>query len=219
VYISSRNAAACEATAVELASDGECVAIPADLSTREGSHLLAQSFGGRESRLDILVNNAGATWGAPLEDFPDAAWDRVLNLNLKGVFQTTQLLLPFLKAAASAGEPSRVINIGSCDGIKVPIFDNYAYSASKAGVHHLTRHLAVALAPSITVNAIAPGPFETKMMATTLRDRRDQVVEATLLGRIGEPDDIAGAVIFLASRAGANITGVVLPVDGGVSAR
>jgi NAD(P)-dependent dehydrogenase (short-subunit alcohol dehydrogenase family) len=218
VYVASRSAEACEATAAELSETGECFAIAADLSSSEGCHHLAEVFSSREGPLHILVNNAGATWGAPLADFPDAAWDRVLNLNLKGVFQITQQLLPALSAGGSTDIPARVINIGSCDGLKVPIFENYAYSASKAAVHHLTRHLAVALAPTITVNAIAPGPFETRMMAATLRDRRAEVVDATLLKRIGAPDDIGGAVIFLASRAASYVTGAVLPVDGGVSA-
>ncbi len=165
----------------------------------------------------MLVNNAGATWGAPLEAFDDAAWDRVLALNVKGVFHLTRFLLPLLRAAGTAEEPARVVNIGSIDGIHVPVLETYSYSASKAAVHQLTRHLARRLAPEITVNAIAPGPFESKMMAATLDAFGDQIAAAAPLKRIGRPDDMAGAVIYLASRAGAYLTGAVIPVDGGIA--
>jgi NAD(P)-dependent dehydrogenase (short-subunit alcohol dehydrogenase family) len=171
----------------------------------------------RVDKLDILVNNAGATWGAPLADYDEAAFERVLGLNVKGVFHVTKFLLPLLEKAGSQEEPARVINIGSIDGIQVPVMETYAYSASKAAVHQLTRHLAKRLAPAITVNAIAPGPFESKMMAATLEAFGDQITASAPLRRIGRPDDVAGAAIFLASRAGAYVTGAILPVDGGIA--
>jgi NAD(P)-dependent dehydrogenase (short-subunit alcohol dehydrogenase family) len=171
----------------------------------------------RADRLDVLVNNAGNTWGAPLEEFGDAAWDRVLSLNVKGVFHTTKFLLPLLRAAAAEDDPARVINIGSIDGIHVPVLETYSYSASKAAVHQLTRHLAKKLAPQVTVNAIAPGPFPSKMMAATLDAFGEQIAAAAPMKRIGRPDDMAGAAIYLASRAGAYLTGVILPVDGGIA--
>ncbi|MHB8682618.1 MAG: SDR family oxidoreductase, partial [Acidimicrobiales bacterium] len=157
------------------------------------------------------------TWGAPLEEFGDAAWDRVLSLNVKGVFHTTKFVLPLLQAAGTRDEPARVINIGSIDGIQVPILETYSYSASKAAVHQLTRHLARKLAPTVTVNAIAPGPFESKMMAATLDAFGEQIASSAPLKRIGRPDDMAGAAIFLASRAAAYMTGAVVPVDGGIA--
>ena len=163
------------------------------------------------------MNNAGATWGTPLEEFDEAAFERVLALNVKGVFHLTKFLLPLLRAAGTQEEPSRVINIGSIDGIAVPALETYSYSASKAAVHQLTRHLAKRLAPTVTVNAIAPGPFESKMMAATLEAFGEQIAASAPLKRIGRPDDMAGASIFLASRAGAYLTGAVIPVDGGIA--
>ncbi len=171
----------------------------------------------RVDSLDILVNNAGATWGAPLAEFDEAAWERVLSLNVKGVFHTTKFCLPLLRAAGTVEEPARVINIGSIDGIQVPTLETYSYSASKAAVHQLTRHLAKRLAPVITVNAIAPGPFESKMMAATLDAFGEQIAASAPLKRIGRPDDMAGTAIFLASRAGAYLTGAIIPVDGGIA--
>jgi NAD(P)-dependent dehydrogenase (short-subunit alcohol dehydrogenase family) len=171
-----------------------------------------------ESQIDILVNNAGATWGAPLEDYDEAAWERVLALNVKGVFHLTKFLAPLLEKAGTAEEPARVINIGSIDGPHVPMLDTFAYSSSKAAVHQLTRHLARRLAPVVTVNAIAPGPFESKMMAATLDAFGDQIAASAPLKRIGRPDDMAGTAIFLASRAGAYLTGAIIPVDGGIAA-
>jgi NAD(P)-dependent dehydrogenase (short-subunit alcohol dehydrogenase family) len=217
VYVSSRDAEACAATAEELSAEGECAALPANLSTEAGCRGLADELLGREDRLDILVNNAGNTWGAPLEEFDDAAWDRVLSLNVKGVFHTTKFLLPLLEAASEPDDPARVINIGSIDGIHVPVLETYSYSASKAAVHQLTRHLAKRLAPRITVNAIAPGPFESKMMRATLESFGEQIASSAPLRRIGRPDDMAGTAIFLASRAGAYLTGAVIPVDGGIA--
>ena len=217
VYISSRKADVLDEVAAELSKAGECHAIAADLSTEAECRRLAEAIAARESSLDILVNNAGATWGAPLEQFDEAAWERALALNVKGVFHLTKFLVPLLEEAGTAEEPARVINIGSIDGLKVPLLDNYSYSASKAAVHMLTRHLAKRLAPRITVNAIAPGPFESKMMAAVLDAFGEQIAANAPLKRIGRPDDMAGAAIYLASRAGAYLTGAVIPVDGGIA--
>ena len=218
VYVSSRKAAVCREVAEELSRTGECLALPADLSGEEACRRLAAEVGEREDRVHVLVNNAGATWGAPLEDYPGAAWDKVLDLNLKAPFFLTRAMLPLLEAAAAPDDPARVINVGSIDGLRVPAMPTYAYSASKAGLHHLTRVLARELGPrGVTVNAIAPGPFESKMMAETLRRFGDQIAAAAPLGRIGRPEDMAGAVLYLASRAGAYVTGAVLPVDGGLT--
>ena len=217
VYIAARKHAASQETAAELSKIGECVAFEADLSTEAGCRGLADEVASREDTLDILVNNAGATWAVPIEDFGDAAWERALSVNVRGVFHMTRFLLPQLKAAAKPEDPARVINIGSIDGLRAPRMDTYSYSASKAAVHMLTRHLAGKLAPSITVNAIAPGPFESKMMAQTLADFGTQIAASAPLKRIGRPDDVAGTAIFLASRAGTYLTGVVIPVDGGLS--
>ncbi|HEV7888893.1 MAG TPA: glucose 1-dehydrogenase, partial [Acidimicrobiales bacterium] len=222
VYISSRKADACDAAAAELGKDGECVSVPADLTTPEGARHLADTVAEREPALHVLVNNAGATWGAPLEEYPDSAFDKVFAINVKAVFNLTRLLLPQLRAAARPEDPARVINIGSIDGIKAPAMESYAYGSSKAAVHMLTRHLAHRLADdNITVNAIAPGPFESKMMAFVLGDPagREMVASSVPLKRIGRPDDMAGAAIFLASRAGSYLTGAVIPVDGGISTR
>lgn len=217
VYVASRSEEACTETEKELSKLGTCVAIPANLSTQEGCRKLADEIIERENKLDILVNNAGANWGAPYSEFPASAWDRVLDLNVKGPFFLTQALTPLLEAAASDGDPSRIINIGSIDGIQVPLLDTYSYSASKAAIHHMTRVLARKLAPKITVNAVAPGPFQSKMMAATLENFGDSIVGSCPMGRIGEPEDMAGVAIYLASRAGAYVTGSVLPVDGGIS--
>ena len=216
-YISSRKAAPCDAMAAELSEIGWCQSLPADLSTEGGCRELAAAISEREDKLDILVNNAGATWGAPIAEFDDAAWEKVLSINVKGVFHMTKALLPLLDAAGSPEEPARVINIGSIDGIHVPILETYSYSASKAAVHQLTRHLARRLAPSITVNAIAPGPFESKMMAATLDAVGEQIAASAPLKRIGRPDDMAGTAIFLASRAGSYVTGSIIAVDGGIA--
>jgi NAD(P)-dependent dehydrogenase (short-subunit alcohol dehydrogenase family) len=221
VVVSSRKEAELRATAGELARLGECEAIAADIADPEGARGLAaqvrEHFG---DALHVLVNNAGATWGAPLEDFPEGGWEKVLRTNVEGVFDLTAALLPALRAAASAADPARVINVGSIDGLRTPIVENYSYSASKAAVHMLTRHLAKRLAAEqITVNAIAPGPFESKMMAFILDDpeRRADVERSVPLGRIGRPDDVAGLTLFLASRAGAYMTGAVIPLDGGIT--
>jgi NAD(P)-dependent dehydrogenase (short-subunit alcohol dehydrogenase family) len=219
VTISSRKADVCDQVAAELSAVGACRSMPADLSTEaECRRLAEQVIEAEGGELDILVNNAGATWGAPMADFDDAAWDRVLDLNVKGVFHLTRHLRDALASAATPEDPSRVINIGSIDGLHVPLLETYSYAASKAAVHHLTRVLAARLAPElITVNAIAPGPFESKMMAATLESFGEQIRRSVPLGRIGEPSDMAGTAIFLASRAGRYLTGTVIPVDGGLS--
>ncbi len=219
VVISSRKADACTAAVEHLSAFGSCRAIPADLSTAEGVATLASGL--RDlGRLHLLVNNAGATWGAPIDDFPQGGWDRVMRTNVDGVFALTVALLDALRAAAEAGEPARVVNIGSVDGIRPPAMESYPYSASKAAVHMLTRHLAKRLASDgVTVNAIAPGPFPSKMTAFLLEtpESRALVEQTVPLGRVGDADDIVGAVLFLASRAGAYVTGTVIPVDGGIT--
>ena len=224
VYISSRKAEACDAAAAELSGGGGvCVSVPADLATPEGAEHLASVVAAAEPAVHVLVNNAGATWGAPLEEFPESGFDKVFAINVKAVFNLTRLLLPQLRAAAAVDpdDPARVINVGSIDGIRVPMMESYSYGASKAAVHMLTRHLADRLArENITVNAIAPGPFESKMMAFALNDpaAKEAIASSVPLRRIGRPDDMAGAAIFLASRAGSYLTGAVIPVDGGISA-
>jgi NAD(P)-dependent dehydrogenase (short-subunit alcohol dehydrogenase family) len=220
VYISSRKQAVCDEVAESLSAYGTCLSLPADLSQEDGAAGLAAAIREREPALNILINNAGANWGAALHEFPAKGFDRVFDLNVKGLFLLTQALLPTLEAAGSAEDPARVINIGSVDAIRVPFVDNFAYSASKAAVHQMTRVLAVRLAGRhITVNAIAPGPFESKMTEWMLENFREQIEEACPLGRIGKPEDMAGIAVFLASRAGAYINGAIIPVDGGLTAR
>jgi NAD(P)-dependent dehydrogenase (short-subunit alcohol dehydrogenase family) len=220
VYITARKAEACDATAAELSQDGECFSAPADLSTRDGAASLVEQVSSREDRLDILVNNAGAAWGAPVDDFPEMGFDKVLDTNVKGVFYSTSLFLPLLRAAATAEDPARVVNIGSVDGISVPWGNNFSYSASKAAVHMLTRHLARELLDQhVNVNAIAPGFFPSKMTAYLFETPE---AEEALIGRIpmhraGAQEDIAGTVIYLSSRAGSYLTGVVIPVSGGLA--
>jgi NAD(P)-dependent dehydrogenase (short-subunit alcohol dehydrogenase family) len=218
VYVSSRKQQVCDEVAAELSKIGTCISLPADLGSQQECDRLAGELAEREQALHILVNNAGANWGAPLADYPDSAWDKVLALNLKAVFHLTRALAPLLEKAATSADPARVINVGSIDGIKPPSLETWAYSSSKAGVHMLTRTLAKTLAPrKITVNAVAPGPFESKMMAATLERFGEAIAETNPLRRIGEPDDMVGVAIYLASRASSYVTGVVIPVDGGIS--
>jgi NAD(P)-dependent dehydrogenase (short-subunit alcohol dehydrogenase family) len=217
VLIASRKEDSLKEVTAELSELGSCDYIVADLSTEDGCRGLGAAVAERWDRLDILVNNAGANWGAPLAEQDAKSWARVLDVNVEGVFHTTKFLLPLLKAAGTEEEPARVINIGSVDGIQVPGFETYAYSASKAAVHQLTRHLAKHLAPEITVNAIAPGPFQSRMMRATLEAAGDGMARMMPLRRIGRPDDMAGPAIFLASRAGSFMTGTVVPVDGGIA--
>jgi NAD(P)-dependent dehydrogenase (short-subunit alcohol dehydrogenase family) len=219
VYISSRDESACEEAARDLSPEGSCLALPSDLRSEGGCQSLIERVADFEGALHVLVNNAGSAWSAPLDTFDEDAWERDLSLNLKAVFHLSKFARPLLRSAASANDPARIINVGSVDGLRPPHHQNFAYSASKAGVHQLTRQLAQNLGPEILVNAIAPGPFETKMLAPVLVRQRHQVCEETVLGRLGEPREIGGAAAFLASRASTYITGAVLPVDGGLLVR
>ena len=218
VYISSRKKETCDAAAAELSKIGICISIPADLSTKEGRATLVGELSRRESKLDVLVNNAGAAWGAPLEEYPEEGWDKVMDINVKAIFMLTRDLLPLLEKSASQDDPARVINIGSVDGFKVPIQDNFAYGPAKAAVHHMTRVLALRLGDRhIAVNAIAPGPFESKMMEWTLEHFREMIEQSCPRKRIGRPADMAGVALYLASPAGAYVNGAVIPVDGGIA--
>jgi NAD(P)-dependent dehydrogenase (short-subunit alcohol dehydrogenase family) len=217
VYVSSRKAAVCENVASELSKLGTCIVLPADLSRMDEIERVANELKKREQKLDVLINNAGATWGSTIDDFPEKGWDKVMDLNVKSIFFLTQALLPLLDNAASADDPARVINIGSIDGLHLSLFDNFSYSASKAALHHLTKMTASHLASrNITVNAIAPGPFATPMMAPMIEKMGNEIKAAIPLDRLGEAADIAGVAVFLAARASAYITGTVIPVDGGI---
>ena len=226
VYISSRKAEVCDATAARLAKEygGECISLPGNLAELDGIDAVVGELKSRESKLDILVNNAGVSWGAPIEEFPELGWDKVMDTNVKGVFFTIQRLLPLLEAAGTADDPARVINIGSIDGIRTPAFETFSYGPSKAAVHALTRQLGAQLAARhVIVNGIAPGPFPTWMLSTGVGTGGDvegtdwdAVGAMTPLGRVGTPEDIAGLAIVLASRAGAFTVGDVITCDGGI---
>jgi NAD(P)-dependent dehydrogenase (short-subunit alcohol dehydrogenase family) len=217
-YVVSRKAKACAEAEHALGLVGEAIGMPADLSDPEALQRFAAAFSEREPKLHILVNNAGAAWGAPFGDFPRDGWDKVMRLNLDAVFFLTQALIDPIAAAAIEDDPARVINIGSIDGLAPPHFENYPYSAAKAGLHHLTRHLARHLAPrNISVNAIAPGYFPTKMTSGVLETDSDQLLAAIPQRRMGKDADAAGLAIFLSSRASAYITGATIPLDGGYS--
>ncbi len=226
VYISSRKTEACDATAKRLSKEyaGECISVPADLSVMESLESLAAKISNYENKLDILVNNAGAAWGAPIDDFPEVGWDKVMDINVKSVFFLTQKILPLLRKAGKPDDPARVINIGSIDGLTAAPFDTYSYAASKAAVHHLTRFLAKKLTSEyINFNAIAPGPFPTWMLSTgigfggeTTGVDWDAVGKLSPSGRVGSPQDIAGLAIFLCARAGAYVVGETIALDGGM---
>jgi 2-deoxy-D-gluconate 3-dehydrogenase len=226
VYISSRKAEVCDATAKRLQEEygGECISMPADLSNLEGINSLADKIS-QEGNLDILVNNAGASWGEPIDEYSEQGWDKVMDTNVKGVFFLTQKLLPLLRKSGTSEDPSRVINIGSIDGIKTGLFDAFSYGPSKAALHHLTRVLAASLVKeNIIVNAIAPGPFPTWMLSTGVGGGGDVDIDWSSIGdtnprgRVGTPEDIAGLAIFLSSRAGAYTVGQTITCDGGVVA-
>ena len=214
-YIASRNEAPAAAAALRV-DGGECVGIECDLSSESSLRALASTLCCKETSLHILVNCAGANWAATLAEFPPAAWDKLAALNLKAPFLLTRALLPLLEGGASGADPARVINIGSIDGLRVSHLETYAYHATKAGLHHLTRALAGHLGRRhVTVNTIAPGPFPSKMMRATLKRDGAAIAAAAPLGRIGEAADVAGTVLYLASRAGAFTTGALIVLDGG----
>lgn len=221
VYICSRKAETCEETARALGAFGTCIALPVagDISDAEGRAAIVSAMTEREQGLDILINNAGALWAAPLADYPESGWDKVFDLNVKGLFFLIRDLVPLLEASATREDPSRIINIGSIDGFHIPKHETYAYSSSKAAAHQLSIHLADQLAPRhITVNVIAPGMFPSKMMQGTLdRVGEEKMVEKVPLRRLTGPDDMAGTAIYLASRAASYVTGAVVPVDGGTA--
>jgi len=217
VYIASRNAEVCVAVEKELSKIGACKAIPADLSTGEGRKKLVAALNDELDSLDVLINNAGANWSAPFKDYPEMGYDKVMGINVKPVFYLTQDLLPLLKKAASIENPARIINIGSIDGIRVSTIDNSAYGMSKAAVHHLTKIISVKMAgKGITVNAIAPGPFPSKMTKSMLDTAQKMIEKANPMGRIGRAGDMGGIAVFLASDAGSFVNGAIIPVDGGM---
>ncbi len=218
VYITARKAGPCEAAAKELAAEhgGECIALPIDISALSGVEMLATELKEREPRLDILVNNAGAAWGADFDEFPESGWDKVMNLNLKTPFFLTKALAAPLRAAARPERPAKVINIASIDGIFVNPLETYSYAASKAGLIHLTRRMAVKLIKDhVVVTAIAPGPFASDMNRAA-RDHAGEVATRVPAGRIGSTEDMAGAAVYLASRAGDYVVGATIAVDGGI---
>ena len=221
VYISARSKDIVENTAKRLTElyDSQCIGIESDISSIEGVKKLGNEIKNSEDHLDILINNAGAAWAAPIEDFPEIGWDKVMDLCVKSMFFLTQNLLPLLCKSANKEDPSRIINIGSIDGINNPEFKNFSYSAAKSAVHHMTRVLAAELVKKhINVNAIAPGPFPSKMLGSAVEFNYTELEQKNPRGRIGTPEDIAGLAIFLSSRAGAYTIGEVITCDGGLVA-
>ncbi|HIG09135.1 MAG TPA: SDR family oxidoreductase [Alphaproteobacteria bacterium] len=221
VYISARSKDIVKKTAKRLTKlyDSQCIGIESDISSIEGVKKLGNEIKNSEDHLDILINNAGAAWAAPIEDFPEIGWDKVMDLCVKSMFFLTQNLLPLLCKSANKEDPSRIINIGSIDGINNPEFKNFSYSAAKSAVHHMTRVLAAELVKKhINVNAIAPGPFPSKMLGSAVEFNYTELEQKNPRGRIGTPEDIAGLAIFLSSRAGAYTIGEVITCDGGLVA-
>lgn len=217
IYISARKGGALEETAAELSKLGSVTPIVLDASGADGAKQMAGAYLKHENKLDILVNNAGAAWGAPFDEFPESGWDKVMDLNVKTPFFLTQALHGALKAAASKDKLAKVINIASIDGISVNPQETYSYAASKSGLIHLTKRMALRLiADNIAVTAIAPGAFASDMNRVA-RDHGDMVAQAIPARRIGVAEDMAGAAIYLASRAGDYVVGSTLIVDGGVS--
>lgn len=217
IYISSRKKGVCDAVADKLSEIGTCISIPADLSTSEGRDNLVNELKSREDSLDILINNAGAAWGAPFETHPESAYDKIMDLNVKSVFMLTQQLMPLIEKNASLENPKRIINIGSIDGLRAAAMDTSVYGTSKAALHHLTKFLATKIAQKgITVNAIAPGPFESKMTAGMLEAFQSHIEKTCPLKRIGQPSDVGGLALFLSSPAASYLNGTVIPLDGGL---
>ena len=215
-FITSRKAEQCDETAKRLSKFGECISIPADLTNSNEIKKVKSKVESETNTLNILVNNAGAVWAADFDNFPENGWDKVMDTNVKAMFFLTQQFIKLLEETGTNEDPSRIINIGSIDGLGMPRAETYSYPASKAAVHHLTRVMANRLAQrNINVNAIAPGPFESQMMKSTLKSFSEEIINSVPRKRIGKPDDMAGASIFLSSKASAYITGIVMPVDGG----
>ncbi len=215
-FITSRKAEQCDETAKRLSKFGECISIPADLTNSNEIKKVKSKVESETNTLNILVNNAGAVWAADFDNFPENGWDKVMDTNVKAMFFLTQQFIKLLEENGTNEDPSRIINIGSIDGLGIPRAETYSYPASKAAVHHLTKVMANRLAQrNINVNAIAPGPFESQMMKSTLKSFSEEIINSVPRKRIGKPDDMAGASIFLSSKASAYITGIVMPVDGG----
>jgi len=221
VYISARNEEFCQQAATELSEFGQCIALPADVADPQSRNLLCESLQEAEPALNILINNAGTAWGADYEQYPESAFEKLMRINVSAVFTLTRDLTPLLEAGSTANDPARVINIGSMDGLHISRINrtgNYAYTASKAAVHHLTKDLAVELGPrQITVNAVAPGYFPSKISEHTFKNFRQDIEDNSLLNRPGKDEEMAGLAIYLCSRAGAYTHGAIIPVDGGTS--
>jgi NAD(P)-dependent dehydrogenase (short-subunit alcohol dehydrogenase family) len=215
-YITARKIDELRSTAEELSKLGECVAIQADLSSQDGVVAFAAEIKAKEEQIHILVNNAGASWGASIDEYPESGWDKVMNLNVKSIFFLTQQMLPVLRAAGTDQDPARVINIASINGLTHPLLNNYAYSASKAALIQMTRHMAADLArDKINVNGIAPGFFPSKMTEGLIDQFEDEMKKVIPRGRLGNPEDMAGTAIYLASRASSWVVGHTLVLDGG----
>lgn len=219
VYITARKIGPLLAKAEELSNkyNGECIALGCDLSALEGVTSFANQIKEKEEGIDFLINNAGAAWAEPFDTFSEAGWDKVMDLNTKSLFFLSQQMKPLLTKNASLEDPSRIINIGSIDGLNTPAFETFSYSTSKAAVHHLTRHLAHRLVrENILVNAIAPGPYPSNMLGAAVAHDYSEIAKRNPRKRVGTPEDIAGLVIFMCSRAGAYTVGETVTSDGGI---